>query len=315
MPQFDWNLEILKKYKPKFNREKDFDSFWAKTKKEAFAQPINAEVTNIDYPNKHLDVKKVFFDGYKNGRICGLLIRDKRSKSPAPGMVVYHGYSGNKGVVSDHMNYVSLGFTVFAVDCRGQNGESSDGNHYPSGHSTGWMNKGILDENTYYYRFVYMDSLRAFEYLYNFPGIDKKRMAISGMSQGGGLTLAVAGLDPRPKLALADEPFLAHYRRSVDISPDRPYAEIAFHLKTRPSEEEQVWKTLSYFDVLNFSDKIKARTLVNVGLADSTCPPSSVYAVYNNMKCRKEIMVYKYAAHEWDKSHMEERLAWAAKNI
>ena len=315
MAMFDFSLDVLQKYKPKFDREKDFDAFWSRTKKESKEQPLNAQVEDIKYPIKDISVQKVFFDGFKNGRICGLLMRDKRFKGKNPGMLVLHGYSGNKGVVSDHLKYVYLGYTVFAIDCRGQNGESSDGNHYPMGHSTGWMTQGILDPNEYYYRYVYMDSIRGLEYLINLPGVDKSRVSVSGMSQGGGLTVAVCGLDQRPKAAMADEPFLAHYRRSVDISPDKPYAEIAYYLKHFPEKEEQVFRTLSYFDIMNFADKIKTHMLLDVGLQDSVCPPSSVYAVYNNMKCKKEIDVYKYAIHEWLNPHKEKCLEWIARNL
>ena len=70
-----------------------------------------------------------------------------------------------------------------------------------------------------------------------------------------------------------------------------------------------------YFDIMNFADKIKTHMLLDVGLQDSVCPPSSVYAVYNNMKCKKEIDVYKYAIHEWLNPHKEKCLEWIARNL
>ena len=49
------------------------------------------------------------------------------------------------------------------------------------------------------------------------------RIGVTGGSQGGGLTLAVAGLDRRPSLAMADVPFLCHFERPLDISDAYPY--------------------------------------------------------------------------------------------
>jgi cephalosporin-C deacetylase len=37
--------------------------------------------------------------------------------------------------------------------------------------------------------------------------------------------------------------------------------------------------------------------LVSVGLWDLICPPSTVFAAYNHMKCEKEMAVYPYNGH------------------
>ena len=104
------------------------------------------------------------------------------------------------------------------MDCRGQNAQSQDLSHPPEGHSTGWMTQGIRDPKTYYYRYVYADALRALELLAQREEVDEHRLAITGASQGGGLSLAVAALSDRPALALPDIPFLCDYRRAIEIA-------------------------------------------------------------------------------------------------
>ena len=50
----------------------------------------------------------------------------QRSHRPHPAVLLFHGYTGNSGDWSDKLGYVSEGFTVAALDCRGQAGLSED---------------------------------------------------------------------------------------------------------------------------------------------------------------------------------------------
>ena len=70
------------------------------------------------------------------------------------------------------------------------------------------MTRGICNAKTYYYRRVFTDAVRAIEAAVSHPGVDSEKIAVTGGSQGGGITLAAAGLSPRVKIAMPDVPFL-----------------------------------------------------------------------------------------------------------
>jgi cephalosporin-C deacetylase len=61
---------------------------------------------------------------------------------------------------------------------------------------------------------------------------------------------------------------------------------------------EKVFKTLSYFDGMNFAVRANAPALFSVGLMDDICPPSTVYAAYNHYAGSKQIKVYEFNNHE-----------------
>ena len=48
-------------------------------------------------------------------------------------------------------------------------------------------------------------------------------MAATGGSQGGGISLALAGLMPDLPAIMPDVPFLCHYRRAMEITDKQPY--------------------------------------------------------------------------------------------
>jgi cephalosporin-C deacetylase len=173
----------------------------------------------------------------------------------------------------------------------------------------GSMTKGILDPKHYYYRRVFTDAVRAIEAARSQPDVDASRIAVAGGSQGGGITIAAAGLVADVVAAMPDVPFLCHYRRATEIVDTYPYREIAEYCHVHRDQVETVFHTLSYFDGVNFATRAAASTLFSVGLMDQICPPSTVFAAYNYWAGEKGIKVYPYNGHEGgDRYHTVEKL-------
>lgn len=311
MPLYDLPREELQTYAPPQNREPDFADFWAATLEEAASQGLDSELVGVDYPARGATVYRVHYTGWGGARICGWYLVPQQP-GPFPAVVQYHGYSGARAEPYNLLMWALQGYAVLAVDVRGQSGETSDPTHYPGGHVTGWMTMGILDPAEYFYRGVYVDCMLALEFLAERPEVDVSHIGVMGGSQGGALTLAVAALSDRPALAMPDEPYLCHFRRAVEIAERNPYLEITAYLKNHPHHEEQVWRTLSYFDNLNLCDRISCPLLMSVGLQDRTCPPSTIFAVYHHLKVgARALRVYPYHDHEHIQAHVVDKIAWA----
>ena len=176
------------------------------------------------------------YTGWDGARIAGWYIQPA-GQGPFPALVVYHGYSGSKGQPHSYFLWTLQGYAVLAVDTRGQSGASTDPTVYSSGRVKGWMTAGILDLEEYYYRGAYVDCVRALDVVAARPEVDRARVAVAGMSQGGALTLAVAGLDRRPVLAMPEMPYLCHFQRAVDVAVRMPYLEIADYYRYHNHED------------------------------------------------------------------------------
>jgi cephalosporin-C deacetylase len=157
---------------------------------------------------------------------------------------------------------------------------------------------GILDPARHYYRRVFTDAVRAIEAARSHPEVDPAHIAVTGGSQGGGITLAAAGLDPTVEAVLPDVPFLCHYRRASEITDSYPYQEIVQYCQTHRNHIETAFRTLSYFDGVNLGARARGNALFSVGLMDPICPPSTVFAAYNHYGGPKEIRMYPYNQHE-----------------
>jgi cephalosporin-C deacetylase len=311
LPNVDMPLSQLQDYKPELTNEADFDLFWDNAKALSNQKPLHAQVSLVqDHPLKSISIYDVVFDGADGTPIHGWYVTPKGEHQPGslPVLVKYHGYSGNRGYPNELLQWASMGMAALAIDVRGQGGLTPDRAEYPQGGIPGWMTLGILDPASYYYKQVYLDCIRALDFVCSREEVDASRIVVYGGSQGGGLALATAGLDSRPKLALPVFPFLSHFRRSVEIHASGPYVEIKNWFRRYDPEhrqEEQVYRTLSYFDGMNMASRIKARTLMAITLQDITCPPSTCFAAYNHLAGPKEVRLYHDYGHEGLPFHEE----------
>ena len=304
MAFFDLSFEELQRYKPPRVEPADFDAFWTKTIQEARQHPLEARFEPVDYGLETIECYDVTFNGFGGQPIKGWLNLPKERKGKLACVVEYIGYGGGRGFPLDWLIWASAGYAHFIMDTRGQGSSWLKGDtpdvppedfspQYP-----GFMTRGILSPETYYYRRVFTDAVRALEAVQSHPEIDTERIAITGTSQGGGITIAVAGLVPSIQVAMPEVPFLCAYRRATEITDAMPYAEISSYLRCHRDKVDQVFQTLSYFDGVNFAVRAKAKALFTVGLMDQTCPPSTVYAAYNYWAGEKQILVYRYMEHQ-----------------
>jgi len=316
MALFDMPLEQLRAYKPERVEPSDFDAFWAATLREARSHPLNARFELIDSGLVTIDVYDVTFNGYGGQPVKGWLRLPHGASGPLPCVVEFIGDGGGRGFPWDNLGYASAGFAHLYMDTRGQGstwvrGDTPDLGTGSGPAVPGFMTQGILDPTLYYYRRVFTDGVRAVEAARSHPAVDASRIALTGGSQGGGITIAVAGLVPDIEIAMPDVPFLCAYRRATEITDSYPYQEIVTYLKVHRDHYDTVFHTLSYFDGVNFAPRARAKALFSTALMDMTCPPSTVFAAYNHWgNDDKDIRVYPYNQHEGGASmHHGERVA------
>ncbi len=309
MAYFDLPLDELKSYCPKRDEPADFDAFWKSTLDAARKYPLKAAFERADYGLVAQETFDVTYAGFGGQPIKAWLILPKQRAGKLPCVVEYIGYGGGRGFGFDWLLWASLGYAHLVMDTRGQGsgwrpGDTAD--PYGEGGSPsvpGNMTKGIYDPKHYYYRRVFTDAVRAIEAARSHPAVDAARIAVTGGSQGGGITIAAASLMPDVVAAMPDVPFLCHYRRATELVDTYPYKEIGDFCHAHRDKIDTVFNTLSYFDGVNFAARAKARALFCTALMDQVCPPSTVFAAYNHWAGAKEIRVYPYNGHENGESY------------
>jgi cephalosporin-C deacetylase len=315
MPMFDLPLDDLVSYRPEVAEPADFDAFWTETVADARSFPLAAEFTLMENKLALIDTYDVTFSGFGGSGVKAWLHVPAGASGPLPTVVQYHGYSGGRGFPHSYTLWAQAGYAHFVMDTRGQGWSVGGGSSTPDSsidagliHTPGFMTAGITDPASYYYRRVYADAIRLLEVARECPLVDPAKIIVTGGSQGGGITLAAAGIAPLAGIdllgAAPDVPFLCHFRRATQLTDRLPYAEITEYLAGWRDHEDVVYRTLSYFDGVNLGRRATASALFSVGLMDDVCPPSTVFAAYNYYGSRasgdisKDIEVYSHNQHE-----------------
>ncbi|GIH24394.1 cephalosporin-C deacetylase [Acrocarpospora phusangensis] len=299
MAFFDLPLAQLRDYRPALDQPDDFDAFWSRTLTAARKHDLAAEVTPYDALLPGVRVSDVRFSGYDGQRVAAWLVEPAIGDRPLPCVVQFIGYGGGRGRPHEWLLWPAAGYAVLVVDSRGQgDGDTPDlpGDNTP--HHNGLMTRGVLDPETYYYRRLFTDAVRAVDLASTLPAVDPGRIVVAGASQGGGIAQAVAGLHRQVRAALIDVPFLTCFRRATEITDSYPYQELSNFCAANRDRVEQVFHTLGYFDGGHFAARATAPALYSVGLMDDVCPPSTVFAAYNHYAGPKRMQVWPYNRHE-----------------
>ncbi|QGQ95526.1 acetylesterase [Paenibacillus psychroresistens] len=306
----------LHQYSAPLTAADDLFTFWEQTKQEAKLNPLSASKTLVEDSLLHAITYKVTYCGFDDTPIQGwFLIPVYPVQKQYPCVLSFHGYTGQKGLPEEYAQWLLMGVAVFAIDIRGQGGET--GNHLKQtfGTTKGWITQGILDKDTCYYKAITVDCLRALDWLVEQPEIDAERIGIVGGSQGGGLALICTALSDKVAATIAHIPNMCHMDFGV-INSTSSLTEIGPLLLQYPAYTEQVFDTLSYFDMLNLAHLIRTPLLVSVGLKDTVCLPETIFAVYNRIAPEhKSILIDPFAGHEVSRANNREGLRFMQDHL
>lgn len=303
MPMLDMPIEELRQYKGINPRPDDFDTYWDNALKEMKSVDPKVTLVPSQFQTPFAECFDMYFTGVREARIHVKYLHPRNTDKKHPAVLLFHGYSGNAGDWSDKLGYVALGYSVFAMDCRGQGGLSEDVGGTKGNTLNGHIIRGLDDKpENLLFRHIFLDTAELAGIVMDMPDIDKQEIYATGGSQGGALTLACAALEPRISKLATVYPFLCDYKRvwNMDLAKDA-YLELKQYFRAfdpMHEREEEIFTTLGYIDIQNLVSRIKGKVLFATGLMDSVCPPSTQFAAYNKITAVKELLIYPDFGHE-----------------
>ncbi len=303
MPLIDMPLEQLRSYQGRNPRPDDFDAYWEEALCEMRSLDAQVALEPAEFQVPGAECFDLWFTGVRGARIHAKYLRPAQVTTPHPAVVMFHGYSGSSGDWHDKLSYVAMGYSIVAMDCRGQAGKSEDRGGVTGNTLHGHIIRGLDDDpRNLLFRHIYLDTAQLAGIAIDLPEVDADRVCAIGGSQGGGLTLACASLEPRIRKAIPSFPFLCDYLRVWEMDLAKAaYDELRTFMRMfdpTHAREEEIFTRLGYIDCQYLAPRIRAEVLMGTGLMDTVCPPSTQFAAFNKITSPKEVVIYPDFGHE-----------------
>ena len=304
MTSFDLPPEQLRGYRGRNPRPEDHTRYWADALAELDTVDPAVELVPHPHPATGAECFDLTFTGVRGARVHAKYVHPRPAGTGRPAVLMFHGYRASSGDWFDKLPYAAQGFCVAALDCRGQGGPSQDTGVSDGTTLDGHIVRGLDDgPGNLLYRHVFLDCVQLARIVMARPEVDAGRVGAMGASQGGGLAVACAALEPRVARLAATYPFLSDYLRvwEMDLAREGAYEQLGNYFRRHDPLHERagrIFGQLGYIDVQHLADRITAEVLFTVTMQDRVCPPSTQYAIYNKIQSGKQLRVYPDFGHE-----------------
>jgi cephalosporin-C deacetylase len=317
MAVVDMPLSELQQYQGTNPCPDDFDRFWESALDDMRSVRPEVTISPSGFVTDFADCFDLTFTGTRGARIYAKLLKPKRPVDACPAILEFHGYSGQSGDWFDKLPYVANGCVVASMDCRGQGGKSEDVGAVKGNTLYGHVLRGIDEAPEHLlYRQIFLDTVLLANIVMDMDDVDERRVGAMGGSQGGGLSVVCAALDPRIQRVACSFPFLSDYQRCWEMDMETlPYNELKDYFRRfDPLHERsaEVFRRLGYIDVQHLARRVKASVLMALTLRDDICPPSTQFAVYNKIASDKQAVLYRDFGHEALPGFRDETFAFMA---
>lgn len=258
------------------DKQPDFDAFWERTLAELAKVPMQARMEPVpEHSDSHRTTWRVSFKSLGGATAGGILCMPvKEGKYPVSLELMGYGaepYWYDPAAEPDKIQFlVSVRAQGIFKDAEGR-----------------WIDRGLDSKERFYYRGAFCDVIRAIDFICSLDRTDPERIYAWGDSQGGAFTWIAGSLDHRVRAIAPSVPFLSDYPDYARIVW-WPVHEVFQAADAAGISRDELMKTLSYFDIKNFTDRVQCPVYMAFGLQDPTCPPHTNFAGYNQIRAPRQ---------------------------
>lgn len=302
------------KIKPFAQEPKDFDDFWKKALDEA--RQIDLNPTKVLLPERCTKDVNVYEVSYHNNRwgskMYGILsIPVKPGKYPAllrvPGAGV-RPYSGDTYTATGRCIVLEIGIHGVPVTM-----EQKVYDDLANAALNGYWDTNLENPDRNAYKRVVTGAVRGVDMIASLDEWDGKTVGVTGSSQGGFLSLAVAALDKRVTFLAAVHDAMCDYEAELHgVAGGWPH--YFYHAKMNAITKARL-EGARYYDGVNFARRITVPGWYSFGYNDEVVPPTSAYGLYNTIKAPKILSLYQMTGHFWYQEQWDEWLEFLTNHL
>ena len=260
----------------------NFDSFWAGQKAQLTAVPLQ---TNIYLHSSTLYSKtyRIRLSQIDNRKVYGYVtVPNGDGNYPAFLVMPSFGTAPNtiepEITLAEHANVITIAISIHNADVN-----QEDPNAYAP--------DNYIDPAQNYFKYAILAGVRAIDYLHTRSDVDKSKIGVYGVSQGGGLSILMAGVDDRIKVCMNTISILCeHAGFKYGRASGFPY-----YLKNAPGydyPQEQTLSAIKYYDAVHAANRFKGSVHMNISYLDDVTPAATEFAAYNQFTGDHKVLVH-----------------------
>ena len=322
-------------FEPGFQPPKDLKRYWERQIRRLRTKKTKVRSNPVTIMDSGLECFDVEVSALGKVPVRGYVAKPKNApEGSLPIIIQLHaaGVSGDwcKAHVQAAVDLAREGAIAFDFNAHGMLNDADDAyyNRLEDGPLKDYSYRPIRSRNSYYFRNMILRAIRALDYITTDPAWDGKTVILLGESQGGAQAVALAGLDDRVTDVVINVPAMigngGYLLGRNDAWPwpmeyngvDTPTSSMldvnTGRLTGRNARRAK--KVAPYFDGALLMRGSKARFLVEIGLVDTTCPPSEVFSGLNGVAGEVQVISSPYRNH-WSANIPEPYKAWWNENI
>ena len=302
------------KIEPYAQEPKDFDDFWKKALDEA--RQIDLNPTKVLLPERCTKDVNVYEISYHNNRwgskMYGVLsVPVKPGKYPAllrvPGAGV-RPYSGDTYTATGKCIVLEIGIHGVPVTM-----EQKVYDDLANAALNGYWDTNLENPDRNAYKRVVTGAVKGVDMIASLDEWDGKTVGVTGSSQGGFLSLAVAALDKRVTFLAAVHDAMCDYEAELHgVAGGWPH--YFYHAKMNAITKARL-EGARYYDGVNFARRITVPGWYSFGYNDEVVPPTSAYGLYNTIKAPKILSLYQMTGHFWYQEQWDEWLEFLTNHL
>lgn len=294
---------------PEWAPPSDFEDFWKANLQELKAFPIQSQSkTHFRGSIIRESQADISFNSFGNQTIFGN-ITVPRKRGDRPIVIFLHDYVGTR--TPSIKSLTDQGIAQCHLDLRWHADQliypkENPNDPIPEGWTPGYFEKNLDNPKAFYMKALYLDVIRAIEFVRLYSGVDSEKIILNGKGLGGSLAIFGTAHSDRVVGLIAELPNFCHLTKDQLSLPHSWMKEVYPLYSKAKSKKVDYKKNLSYFDSLYFAKKIKVPTLFSCGMEDEISHPKSVFGIFNHLRCDKRMQIYPTDGHDAGKERQEE---------
>lgn len=282
--------------RPMTDLPEDFRAFWEEAKAGQARIPMQPLVVRAaEWCTEEVEVYYVRLQSFRKGNYVYGYVSVPLAAGPHPAVLYLPGAGVTK--IEPSLYMAEKGVITMTVGIHGIPLDMPEENYVclKNGALYDYPLFDLDDRDRYYYKRVFMGCLRAIDYLFTRPEFDGERMMVAGGSQGGGLAIVTAALDPRVRYFVSFYPALCdHMGYLYDRAGGWPH--LFDRVRTANRTARRILNS-RYYDAANFARFVRVPGFFSWGYNDLSCPVTSMYSAYNVVTAPKELVLERRNGH------------------